>query len=230
VAEGVLRIGGLVRHRELERSPLVAAGWPALAGMERGVANIRVRTAGTLGGNLAFADPHSDPATFLLASDASVVLGRGDVRRTLPMTHLIEGAYTTALEPGELVVRVEVPAVPAGAALAHLRFAVHERPAVTVTVLARVERGVLAEARVAVGSVGEQPVRAPAAEAAVVGQDAMALDPAILGRAGELAAEAARPDTDANGSADYKAHLVRVLVGRALRAAIAEAGPADRAA
>ena len=55
--------------------PLVAAGWPALAAMERWVANIRVRTVGTLGGNLAFADPHSDPATFLLASDASVVLG-----------------------------------------------------------------------------------------------------------------------------------------------------------
>ena len=75
--DGVLRIGGTVTHREIERSPLVREGWPELAEMERHVANVRVRATGTLGGNLSFADPHSDPATFLLAAGASVRLGLG---------------------------------------------------------------------------------------------------------------------------------------------------------
>ena len=69
---GTLVIGATVTHRELERSPVVLEAIPALAEMERRVANIRVRNVGTLGGNLCFSDPHSDPATFLLALDAEV--------------------------------------------------------------------------------------------------------------------------------------------------------------
>ncbi|MFN8622744.1 MAG: FAD binding domain-containing protein [Chloroflexota bacterium] len=230
VVDGALHIGGGVPHRTIERSPVVRAGWPALAAMERWVANIRVRNVGTIGGNLAFADPHSDPATFLLAADASVVLGRGDERRTIPMADLILGPYTTALEPGELLVRVEVPALAAGAALSHLRFAFHERPAVTVSTYARVAGGTIAEARVAIGSVGVRPIRVPAAEAVLTGLAATDLDPAALLAAGEAAAEASEPEADANGSADYKAHLVSVLVGRAFRESVAGTGPAAQAA
>ena len=230
VVDGTLRIGAGVRHRQIERSPLVAAGWPALAAMECWVANIRVRNVGTLGGNLAFADPHSDPATFLLASDACVVLGLGPDRRTVPMADFIEGPYATALQPAELLVCIDVPPVPAGAALSHLRFAFHERPAVTVSTLARVAGGELVEARIAIGSVGVRPIRVPAAEALLRGLRADDLDPAALAAAGEAAAIAVAPEADANGSADYKAHLVTVLVGRALREAIASTRPSDLAA
>ena len=224
VHDGTLRIGGAVTHRAIERSPDVAAGWPEFIAMERGLANIRVRAMGTLGGNLAFADPHSDPAAFLLAADARLVLGRGMARRTVPVGDFIQGPYTTALEPGELVVAIEVPALPVGAGMSHLRFAFHERPAVTVSTLIRVARGQIAEARVAVGSVGVAPVRAAAAEAMLVGLEARHPEAAVLVAAGEAAADASDPVTDANGSADYKRHLVAVLVGRAVRAAIAN-GP-----
>jgi aerobic carbon-monoxide dehydrogenase medium subunit len=228
VVDGVLRIGAAVSHRRIERAPEVAAGWRALAAMERGVANVRVRSTGTLGGNLCFADPHSDPATFLLASDASVVLGRGDQRRSLPLSAFLLGPYATALEPGELLVRVEIPSVPARTALAHLRFAVHERPAVTVACLVGLDGGVVREARVAVGSVGVVPVRAAEAEAALAGLEAGDPDPGVLARAGRAAAAEADPVSDANGSADYKRHMVEVLVGRAVRAA-GEAAAAGRA-
>jgi aerobic carbon-monoxide dehydrogenase medium subunit len=227
VIDGSLHIGGAVSHRRIERSPEVAAGWPALARMERDVANIRVRNQGTLGGNLAFADPHSDPATFLLASDASVLLGRGDDRRSMPLSAFLLGPYATALEPGELLVRVEVPTVPDGAALAHLRFAVHERPAATVACLVRVSDGAIAEARIAVGSVGVVAARAEEAEGVLTGLDARDPDPQLLAEAGRAAAAAAEPVTDSNGSADYKAHIVGVLVGRAVRAA-ADAAVAGR--
>src|SRR6185312_8684166 len=72
VDNGTLLIGATATHREIERSPAVLERLPALAAMERDVANIRVRNVGTLGGNLCFSDPHSDPATFLLTLDAEV--------------------------------------------------------------------------------------------------------------------------------------------------------------
>jgi aerobic carbon-monoxide dehydrogenase medium subunit len=223
VREDVLRIGAAVTHRTIERSPLVAAGWPELAAMERDVANVRVRSTGTLGGNLAFADPHSDPAAFLLAGDAQLVLGRGDERRRLPFSDFVLGPYTTALEPGELLVAIEVPRLPADAGMAHLRFAFHERPAVTVSCLAQVVNGRIAQVRIAVGSVGLKPVRIPDGEAMLVDQDAARLDPVALAAAGQAAAEASDPVADSNGSEDYKRHLVGVLVGRAVRAAIVDA-------
>ena len=169
VADGSLRIGGAVTHRAIERSPMVAAGWPSLARMESRLANIRVRSVGTLGGNLSFADPHSDPATFLLAADARVVLGAGEERRAIPIGAFVRGPYETALGPGELLVAVEVPPVPAGSAMEHLRFAFHERPAATVSCFVRVSNGRLEEARIAVGSVGIVPVRVPEGEGMLAG-------------------------------------------------------------
>ena len=220
---GVLRLGATATHRSIERSPIVRTGWPLLADVEAGLANIRVRTVGTLGGNLCFADPHSDPATYLLAADARVELGAGETRRNLPIGEFLRGPWETALERGELLIAVEVPPVPAGTGMAHLRFATHERPSATVTCLARVVEGVVAEARIAVGSVGERHVRAADAEAMTVGLDAARPDPVALDEAGRLGAGAAEPDTDSNGSAEYKADLVRVLVGRALRQAMSRA-------
>lgn len=219
--DGTLVIGGAVTHREIERSPLVHAGWPALVEMERRVANIRVRNVGSLGGNLAFADPHSDPATFLLAAEATLVLGRREERRTVPIEDFVRGPYHTALLFGELIVEIRVPPCPAGSAMAHVKFSFHERPAATVACLVRAEAGRIAEARIAVGSVGAVPVRVPDAERDLVGADLALVDGAVVDAAGTLAADAADPVEDANGSAEYKRDLVRVLVGRCLREAAA---------
>ncbi len=137
-------------------------------------------------------------------------------------SEFVLGAYTTALEPGELLVAIEVPPLPAGSGTAHLRFAFHERPAVTVSCLARVVDGRIADVRIAVGSVGVTPKRVPDGEAMLTDQDADP-DPVALAAAGRAAAEASDPVADSNGSADYKRHLVEVLVGRAVRAAVADA-------
>lgn len=220
----LLSVGATTTHRALERSPAVRERWPALAEMERGVANLRVRHAGTLGGNLCFADPHSDPATFLLAADAVLVCRRGGgTARRVPVGEFVAGPYRTALGPGELLVSVEVPASPPGSAMAHRKLAFHERPAATVACLARLESGRVAEARVAVGSVGVVPVRAAEAERLLVGLEAAAPDGGALERAGIAAAEAARAVEDANGSVEYKENLVRVLVKRTFAEALAGA-------
>lgn len=224
VRDGVLRIGAGATHRDIERSQLVASGWPQIVEMERHVANVRVRTSGTLGGNLAFADPHSDPASFLLASDARLVLARGAESRRIPISAFVLGPYTTALEPAEMIIAIEVPPLPSGSGMAHLRFASHERPAVTVSCLVRVVDGRLAESRIAVGSVGVSPVRVPDGEALLAGLEAADPDRDAVEAAGVAASAASDPVADANGSVEYKRHLVGVMVGRALRSAIDDAG------
>jgi carbon-monoxide dehydrogenase medium subunit len=212
---GSLVIGSTVTHREIERSPLVLERLPALAAMERQVANVRVRSVGTLGGNLCFSDPHSDPATFLLALDAEVEYDAARV----PLARFLVGPYETALEHGQLLGAVHVPIPPDGTRIAHRKLAFHERPAATVACVIRVADGVVRHASIAVGSVGARPVRAADAEQELIGTPPG--DRGALAAAAELAAEASQPVEDANGSVFYKAHLVRVLVERCLDEAFA---------
>lgn len=218
---GGLRIGAAVTHREIERSAVVREGWASLAEMERHVGNIRVRSVGTIGGNLCFADPHSDPATYLIAAGGTVsTRGVGRTGRDIPVEEFTRGPYITALREGELLVAVSVPRLPAGAALVHHKMSFHERPAVTVAARVEVADGAVVSARLAVGSVGVAAQRLPEAEQALVGAAVDRLD----GRqCGEVAAGEARPVADSNGSVEYKRQLVRVLVGRAVSDATARA-------
>jgi carbon-monoxide dehydrogenase medium subunit len=186
--------------------------------MERRVANVRVRSVGTLGGNLCFSDPHSDPATFLLATGAWLVVRRGTVERTIPMTEFVRGPYETALERAELLTEIRIPALAPRAAVVHQRFATHERPALTIACFARAEGERVAEARLAVGSVTPTPTRVLDAERALVD---IPLDATAAGAgAGEIAAAAIEPFADLNGSVDYKRNLVRVFVRRCVEQAL----------
>ena len=222
-ASGDLRIGAATTHREIERSPLVRSGWPSLAAMERGVANIRVRNVGTIGGNLCFADPHSDPATYLIAAGGSLIARAGSDTRQIAIEEFTRGPYVTALSPAELLVAIHVPALSAGSTLVHRKIAFHERPAVTVAVNLTIRDGSVAEARVAVGSVGVAPRRLIRPEQCLVGVDALVPSRDVLSTCAETAAQEAEPVEDANGSVEYKRQLVRVLVGRCVRDGLTQA-------
>jgi aerobic carbon-monoxide dehydrogenase medium subunit len=222
-ADGTLRIGAGVTHRELERDPLVLRHLPALAGLEAHLANIRVRNQGTLGGNLAFAEPHSDPATFLLACDARVELAGPGGRRLLAIEEFVLGPLYTARDADEILVAIHVPAAPAGTGRAYDKAKFFERPAVAVGVQLVVDRDVVVTARVAVGSITEVPMLVPEAAEALAGTPAT--DDAIAAAA--RGASAAFADLDAvddlNGAAGYKRHLAGVLLERAALAATREA-------
>lgn len=221
--DGTLRIGATVTHREIERSPVVAAALPALAELEHGVANLRIRNCGTLGGNIAFAEPHSDPATLLLVCEARVELEGSDGAREVSMTDFTLGPLLTVREPNEILVAIRVP--PArddeGTAYAKLKF--FERPAVSVAVRLRVADGAIAACQVAVGSMTELPMIVPESGAALTGAAATpsGLEDALPAGAAHL------HDLDAvedhNGSADYKRHLASTLLTRVARAALSEA-------
>lgn len=222
-ADGGLRIGALSTHREIERSAEVAARCLALAGLARRVANVRVRNTGTIGGNLAFAEPHSDPATLLLACGAHVTLTSDDGTRRLPIDEFVLGPLTTALEPGEILTGLEVPRREPGSGLGYDKFAFFERPAASVAVRVEVEGEAITTATVALGSLTESPRVVQAAGEALVGAPVSG-----SGLEGALGAAGATFDAvdavpDLNGSADYKRHLATVLLGRAVGRALEEA-------
>ncbi len=213
-----LRIGGGTRHREIELSPVVRERFPAIAQMEVHVANVRVREQGTIGGNLCFADPHSDPATLFQVYDATVTLEKDGGRRAIPLARLFRGSYDVTAEGDEVLTEVTVPALPPRTAAAYLRFGILERPSVGVGVAVRLNGGGVEDVRIAVGCVGPVPRRMPEAEVMLKGKS-LAEAEALLPAAGEAAGRASEAVSDLHGSAEYKEHIVKVLIGRALAAA-----------
>jgi aerobic carbon-monoxide dehydrogenase medium subunit len=223
-----IRIGAAATHREIETSPVLRARYPELCAMISQVANARVRSVGTLGGNLCFADPHSDPASFLIAAGATMLCQHGETTRRVPAAAFWTGLYETALAPGELLTAVELPARPDRAALSHLRMNLTERPAVTVTAMLTLVAAEVAQARLIVGSVGSVPFAADTAVLAgpVVGSAAGSAAADFEARAAECAEQAAagcHPRPDGEASPDYLRHLVFVHARQALRDAFASA-------
>lgn len=219
---GTLRIGAATPHRALERDPVVRERFPVLARLEADVANVRVREVGTLGGNLCFAEPHADPGTLLQVLDATARIEKKGGARTIPVEKLFVGPFETCLEGDELLTEIAVPPLPPRSAAAYLKFGFLERPSVGVGVAVTLDDGRVADARIAVGCVGPVPRRMREAEAALAGK-AVAESRAALGEAGRIAARASDAITDLHGSAEYKEHLVGVLLRRAFEQALAAA-------
>ncbi len=218
--DGVLRIGATVTHWELERDAAVARALPAFAELERNVANVRVRAAGTLAGNIAFAEPHADPPALLMALDARVIARGPKGTRSIPVGKFVIGMYQTGLAPDELIVAIEIPVPKAGVRAAYVKFQILERPSVGVAIVGDVRGGRFAAApSVVVGAVDEMPRRVDAAKLA----GANARDAGTADALAEAARAAVDPVADLAGSAEYKRHLVGVFARRALDALVAEA-------
>jgi carbon-monoxide dehydrogenase medium subunit len=220
-ANGALRLGALVTHREVESSPIVQERLPVLAETFRRVATVRIRHMATVGGALAHADPNQDPPVTLIALGARVDVRSAGGRRELPLDEFFRDYYESALEPGELVVAVTVPVLAPRTGAAYVKFLPRTADdyatvavAATVTLEADGER--CRQARIALGSVGVTPLRARAAEAVLAGER---IGESVLRAAGEAARGGVDPLSDHRGSAAYKREMTAVMVGRALRPA-----------
>ena len=218
--DGTLRIGAATPHRVVERDPMVRELFPAVARMEADVANVRVREVGTLGGNLCFAEPHADPGTLLQVFEATVRIEKQGGARTIPLEQLFLGPFETCLAGDELLTEVVVPPLLPRSAAAYLKFGFLARPSGGVAVALTLDDGRVADARIAVGCVGPVPRRVRDAEERLRGK-AIAESVASLPEAGRMAARAAEAITDLHGSAEYKEHLVGVLLRRAFQQALA---------
>jgi len=222
LSDSNLVIGATVTHRAIEKSPLVRERLPVLAEMESHVANVRVRVTGTLGGNLCFAEPHSDPAALLLALGARAQIEGRSGKKIVPLKEFIVGPYETCLAVDEVLSAVEIPIPPQTARAAYLKFQVHERPTLGLALALDTEGNgeTIKSARAVVGSVCLTPCRSDKADALLVGPKAQVEKQ--LRDAAEILADEADLADDLEGGADYKRHLIGVFLKRAFLKAISK--------
>jgi carbon-monoxide dehydrogenase medium subunit len=215
---GALRIGAMATHAQVRRA--AAGGWPLLAEATGRVASPSIRAAGTLGGNLCYAEAASDVAPALLCLDAEVTVAGPVGERTVPVAGFFRGFFEAALEPGEILTQVRIPPAPAGAAGAYVKFcprSAEDRALVGVAALLVTggDGRQCRDVRLALGGAAPTPLRARRAEDVLRGQ--ALTDPAIRAAADAAAAEA-DPLSDLMGSAGYRREMVRVWVRRVLTA------------
>ncbi len=219
---GSIHIGGLATHRTIETSPVVRSHVPLLSETVRRVATVRIRNVGTIGGNLAHADPSQDPPVALIALGASVEATSRSGQRNIPADEFFTDYYETVLQPGEVVTGVNVPVPASGSFTAFTKFlprTADDYATVSVAVvLTRGAGGVCRDARLALGAVGSTPIRARGAEDVLRGQP---LTDESIREAAAVAKTESDPISDVRGSADYKRDMVEVWVRRTLQAALA---------
>jgi len=218
---GALQLGALLTHRAAETSPLVRTRLPVLADTYRHVATMRIRNVATVGGALAHADPNQDPPVTLLALDARVQLTSVAGSREVPLENFFTDYYETVLRPDELLTAIRVPIPAPHTGSAHIKFlprTADDYATVGVAATVRLDpaTGTCQDCRIALGSVGSTPLRAPQAEAVVRGQQ---LTPELLREAGAVAQQQTDPISDTRGSAEYKRAMAGVFVRRALEQA-----------
>ena len=211
-----LRVGGLASIYEVESAAAVREHYPLLAQACHVVANIRIRNMATIGGNLAHADYQSDPPAALVALDASVELTNRNTVRNVKLVDFLIGMYETGLAADELLTALLVPP-PSSSQGIYLKFTTRsseDRPCAGVAATVQLSNGICENARVVVGAVSPAPV-------VISGQDLVTgkkLSSEIIEEIAGKASQAVDPIDDLRGPADYKRHLVRVLVRRALTA------------
>jgi carbon-monoxide dehydrogenase medium subunit len=215
--DGTLVIGALTRHAEIAASPLVRAGWPVVARMAGVLANPQVRNQGTIGGNLCYGDPTTDPPACLLAHEARVVLSRGGTPREIALDDFLVDYFETALAPDEVLVSLRLPATGrhGGGHLRHRRTAAEHRPMLNLCVSADHDGRECRAIRIALGATVAVARRVPAAEALLEGRSAT---PALVAEAAEIVAGAFDMLDDLRGSAAYRQQVTRVMARRHLSA------------
>jgi len=215
-SNGNIRIGALSTHRKLELSSELRERLPVFVTMEQDVANLRVREVGTIGGNLTFAEPHADPGTLLLALDAKLVAHKAGSSREIPITDFFVDAYESAVAEDEILTEIVIPTPARDARIRYRKFGYLERPSagVALHVVPDDKAESIRDIRIAVGCVGPKSIRVEEAEAQLRGQS-MADASRLVSGAGETAGRAAEAISDLHGSAEYKEHIVAVLLKRA---------------
>jgi carbon-monoxide dehydrogenase medium subunit len=209
-----LRIGAMVRHGGVVASPLVRAHVPVLASAASRIADVQIRHRGTIGGSVAHADPAADYLPVLLATGASVKVASVRGERTIEASDFFLDVMMTALEPGEIVVEIQVPKLAADAASAYVRLVRVEGSFAIVNAAAVVSDG---RPRIAIGGVTPTPVSFEPRVDLGDGISAGALE--TISDDAYAATEDAYGDL--SGSADYRREMARVYAKRAVSEALA---------
>ncbi len=213
-----IALGALTRHHDLQHSALLREKCPILAHAAGMVGDPAVRHRGTIGGSLAHGDPASDLPTVLLALEAELVLKGPDGERTVPAAGFFKGVFETELTDAEMLTEIRLPRIESAQGWSYLKFNRRAQDWAIVGVAAVVDRsnGAVQAARIGLTNMGATPLRAAAVESALAGAVASS-----VADAAKLAADGTSPPSDTNASAEYRRHLSRVLVRRAVEEALA---------
>jgi carbon-monoxide dehydrogenase medium subunit len=219
---GEVVIGAGATHRDVEASGAVAGGAPLLAQAAAVIGDVQVRNAGTIGGSLAHADPAADYPAAVLASEGSVEVTGPDGARSIAAADFFVELFATALQPGEIITAVRVPAPGAGTGTSYLKF---PHPASRFAVCGcaaavTVSGGACSRARVAFNGIASAAFRDAGVEAALSGAS---LDEESVRSAVATAAEGQELLADSFAGEDYRRQLARVYARRAVLAAAAAA-------
>lgn len=215
-------IGAMTTFFDLLSSSDVQSAVPLLAQAAAKVGSTAIRNLGTIGGNLCHNEPGADLPPALLALDASVELRSRKGARNIPLTEFFRGFFETAVAPEEILSRVEIPTLPQGARGAYIKHSISpEDLAIAGVAVVVVPDGKnTRELRIGLGGVAPVPLRAVKAEASLNGK---ALTDDAIRAAAEIAASETEPMSDPHASADYRRKMVKVLVRRAIAAAMGQA-------
>ncbi|RPJ23373.1 MAG: xanthine dehydrogenase family protein subunit M [Chloroflexi bacterium] len=220
---GWLKIGAMTRESMLEHSALVHDKYPLLADVARVISDPIVRNMGTVGGNLANADPGNDQPATMLAYGAEIVAHGPDGERVIPIISFFLGLYESALAPNEILTEVRIPTAKPRSGGAYLKLERKVGDFATAAVATQVEldaKGNFASVGIGLTNVGLTAIKATAAEDFLKGK---ASTDDNIRQAAKLAADAAQPVADVRGSEDYKRSVVRTYTLRALRLAVQRA-------
>ena len=213
--DGRIRIGAMVRQRRLETDDELRRRVPLLFDAARHIAHVAIRVRGTVGGSLAHADPAAELPATVAALDGRVLVRGGDGARSLTAAEFFRGPLTSALEPGELLVGVEIEPPPPGTGWAFLEVA-RTHGAFALTAAAATLRvdpdGGVAHARLGLAGVGSTPY-APEWLDEVVGETP---GDALFERVGARVGEEIEPYDDIHASSDYRRRAAAALTARAL--------------
>lgn len=215
--DGIIHLGPLVTHNDAVASELLRTHALPLAQAAYEVGAPQIRNRSTVAGNLITASPANDTIPPLTALGAHMVLLSKRGQRSVPLTAFYTGLRKTVMQPDEMLVDINFPALdPATARGAFLRITLRRAQAISVvnaSAVLRFDAGKVTSAAIALGAVAPTIITAPEAQVYLKGR---ALDPETIARAAELAMQAASPITDIRSSAEYRKEMVRVAVSRAL--------------
>ena len=212
---GHVRIGALTRHRELETSPPIARHFPILTAAIRHVAHLTIRNRGTFAGSLAHADPAAELPMMAMLLDARLHIAGPSGARVLAAKDFFVAALSTALQDSEIITAIELPHLPqpSGWAFEEVARRAGDYALAAAAVTLAEDQGRIRDVRIALAGVDQTPIRATEAEAGLNGQS---LTTETIAQAAKIAAAQCDPPGDLHASADYRRHLVEVLVRRCL--------------
>ncbi|MBL8581448.1 MAG: xanthine dehydrogenase family protein subunit M [Rhizobiaceae bacterium] len=215
-------IGAMTTQYDLLASDTIAAALPILHETALLIADPQVRYCGTLGGNVANGDPGNDMPALMMTLGAVYRLRGPGGEREVAAADFYQGAYFTALEPGEILTAVAVPAQPAGHGYAYekLKRKIGDYATAAAAVVLTMRGGTVATCSIGLTNLSETPLLAEEAAGAVIGTS---LDDAALKKAAEAARAIMQPAGDGRGPVEYRKHVGGIMVERALRRAAAKA-------